>query len=297
MGKKIEVSGIIPAMLTPFTDTGEVDTEGLRETVNHLISNGVSQIMCLGSTGEATALTKNERIAIIEETVRTANGRVPVMAGTGAPTTRDVMEQTREAKNAGADLAMIVTPFYEIPNQEGLYRHYATIAETVDLPIVLYNIPPHTNVEIGLSTLEKLVEIDNIVALKESSGNLAYFAEAMLRVGSKMPILTGGDDISLPCFAMGCHGAILALANIAPGDLVSLYQAVRDRDMAKAAELYYRLLPIARAISTAENFPAPLKEAVNQLGRPAGPARSPIMPVNAAEKETIRQALKTANLL
>ncbi len=240
MGKKIEVSGIIPAMLTPFTDTGEVDTEGLRETVNHLISNGVSQIMCLGSTGEATALTKNERITIIEETVRTANGRVPVMAGTGAPTTRDVIEQTREAKNAGADLAMIVTPFYEIPNQEGLYRHYATIAETVDLPIVLYNIPPHTNVEIGLSTLEKLVEIDNIVALKESSGNLAYFAEAMLRVGSKMPILTGGDDISLPCFAMGCHGAILALANIAPGDLVSLYQAVRDRDMAKAAELYYR---------------------------------------------------------
>jgi 4-hydroxy-tetrahydrodipicolinate synthase len=208
-----------------------------------------------------------------------------------------VIEQTREAKKAGADLVMIVTPFYEIPNQEGLYRHYATIAETVDMPIVLYNIPPHTNVEIGLSTLEKLVEIDNIVALKESSGNLAYFAEAMLRVGGKMPILTGGDDISLPCFAMGCHGAILALANIAPGDLVSLYKAVRDRDMDKAAELYYRLLPIARAISTAENFPAPLKEAVNQLGRPAGPARSPIMPVNAAEKETIRQALKTANLL
>lgn len=297
MGKKIEVSGIIPAMLTPFTDAGEVDTAGLRETVNHLISNGVSQIMCLGSTGEATALTNNERIAIIEETVKTANGRVPVMAGTGAPTTRDVIEQTRDAKNAGADLVMIVTPFYEIPNQEGLYRHYATIAETVDMPIVLYNIPPHTNVEIGLSTLEKLVEIDNIVALKESSGNLAYFAEAMLRVGGKMPILTGGDDISLPCFAMGCHGAILALANIAPGDLVSLYQAVRDRDMDKAAELYYRLLPIARAISTAENFPAPLKEAVNQLGRPAGPARSPIMPVNAAEKETIRQALKTANLL
>ena len=297
MGKKIEVSGIIPAMLTPFTDTGEVDTEGLRETVNHLISNGVSQIMCLGSSGEATALTKNERITIIEETVRTANGRVPIMAGTGAPTTRDVIEQTRVAKNAGADLVMIVTPFYEIPNQEGLYRHYATIAETVDLPIVLYNIPPHTNVEIGLDTLEKLVEIDNIVALKESSGNLSYFAEAMLRVGSKMPIMTGGDDISLPCFAMGCHGAILALANIAPGNLVSLYQAVRDRDMVKAAELYYRLLPIARAISTAENFPAPLKEAVNQLGRPAGPARSPIMPVNAAEKETIRQALKTAKLL
>lgn len=297
MGRKMKVEGIIPAMLTPFTDTGEVDTEGIRETVNYLISNGVSQIMCLGSTGEATALTKSERITIIEETVRAANRRAPVMAGTGAPTTRDVIEQTREAKSAGADLVMIVTPFYEIPNQEGLYRHYATIAETVDIPIVLYNIPPHTNVEIGLSTLERLVEIDNIVALKESSGNLSYFAEAMLKVGDKIPILTGGDDITLPCFALGCHGAILALANIAPRTLVDLYQAVRERDMAKAAKLYYQLLPIARAISTAENFPAPLKEAVNQLGRPAGPARSPIMPVNPTEKETIRQALKTANLV
>ncbi len=153
MGRKMKVEGIIPAMLTPFTDTGEVDTEGIRETVNYLISNGVSQIMCLGSNGEATALTKSERITIIEETVRAANRRAPVMAGTGAPTTRDVIEQTREAKSAGADLVMIVTPFYEIPNQEGLYRHYATIAETVDLPIVLYNIPPHTNLDIGLSTL------------------------------------------------------------------------------------------------------------------------------------------------
>lgn len=297
MGKTMKVEGIIPAMLTPFTEKGEVDGNGIRENVDFLIENGVSGIMCIGSTGEAAALTKEERIEVIETTVKATKGRVPVMAGTGAPTTKEVIEKSKEAKSAGADLVMIVTPFYEIPNQEGLYRHYATIAETVDIPIVMYNIPPHTNVEIGLPTLERLVKIDNIVALKDSSGNLSYFAEVMLRVGDKIGVLTGGDDITLPCFALGCHGAILALCNIAPRMVVDLYQAVQKKELEKALQLYYQLLPIARAISTSENFPAPLKEAVNMLGRPAGPARSPIMPVDETEKATIRKALKAANLL
>jgi len=297
VGKKIKVEGIIPAMLTPFTEKGELDVNGIRETVDFFIENGVSEIMCLGSTGEATALTKEERIKATETTVKAANGRVPVMVGTGAPTTREVIEQTKEVKSAGADSVMIVTPFYEIPTQEGLYRHYATIAEAVDIPIVIYNIPPHTNVEIGLHTLERLVEIDNIVALKDSSGNLSYFAEAMRLVGDKIAVLTGGDDITLPCFALGCHGAILALCNIAPRQMVDLYQAVRQKEMAKAEKLYYQLLPIARTISVPQNFPAPLKEAVMMLGRPAGLARSPIMPVSAPEKEAIREALKIANLL
>jgi len=297
MGKTMKVEGIIPAMLTPFTEKGEVDGNGIRENVDFLIENGVSGIMCIGSTGEAAALTKEERIEVIETTVKATKGRVPVMAGTGAPTTKEVIEKSKEAKNAGADLVMIVTPFYEIPNQEGLYRHYATIAETVDIPIVMYNIPPHTNVEIRLPTLERLVKIGNIVALKDSSGNLSYFAEVMLRVGDKIGVLTGGDDITLPCFALGCHGAILALCNIAPRMVVDLYQAVQKKELEKALQLYYQLLPIARAISTSENFPAPLKEAVNMLGRPAGPARSPIMPVDETEKATIRKALKAANLL
>lgn len=297
MEKKMKVEGIIPAMLTPFTDTGELDVGGIGKTVDFLIENGVSEIMCLGSTGESAALRKEERVKVIETAIKAANGRVPVMAGTGAPTTREVIEQTKEAKSAGADSVMIVTPFYEIPTQEGLYRHYATVAETVDTPIVLYNIPPHTNVEIGLQTLERLVEIDNIVALKDSSGNLSYFAEVMRLVGDKIGVLTGGDDITLPCFALGCHGAILALCNIAPRMVVDLYQAVQERDMAKAEKLYYKLLPIARSISTAENFPAPLKEAVNMLGRPAGPARSPIMPVTKQEEELIRAALEEAGLI
>jgi len=297
MGNKMSFNGIIPAMLTPFTKNGDLDLDGLKKNVDFLIENGVSQIMCLGSTGEAATLTREECVKITEATVKAANGRVPVMAGTGATSTREVIERSREAKSAGADSVMIVTPFYEIPNQEGLYKHYATIAEAVDIPICLYNIPPHTQVEIAPETLERLAEIDNIAALKDSSGNLSYFAEVMRRVGDKIAVLNGGDDITLPCFALGCHGAILALANIAPRMVVDLFQAMQQKEREKSLEIFFKLLPISRAISVPQNFPAPVKEAVNMLGRPAGPARSPIIPLGNAEKEELKKALQYAGLL
>jgi len=297
MANKVSMEGVIPAMLTPFTRSGDLDLNGIKKNVDFLIGGGVSQIMCLGSTGEAATLTRQECTKVIGATVKAANGRVPVMAGTGATSTREVIERSKEAISAGADSVMIVTPFYEIPSQEGLYKHYAAIAEVVDIPICLYNIPPHTHVEIAPETLEKLAKIDNIVALKDSSGNLSYFAEVMRRVGGKMAILTGGDDITLPCFALGCHGAILALANIAPRMAVDLFQAVQQKKMEKAQDIFFKLLPISRAISMPQNFPAPVKEAVNMLGRPAGPARSPILPVSAAEKAEIKKALQHAGLL
>ena len=156
MGDKTRMEGIIPAMLTPFTGNGDLDLDGLKKNVDFLVESGVSQIMCLGSTGEAATLTREENIRVIEATVKAASGRVPVMAGTGATSTREVIERSREAKSAGADSVMIVTPFYEIPNQDGLLKHYASIAEVVDIPICLYNIPPHTQVEIAPETLEKL---------------------------------------------------------------------------------------------------------------------------------------------
>ncbi len=297
MANRASMEGIIPAMLTPFTRSGDMDLNGLKQNVDFLIENGVSQIMCLGSTGEAATLTREECVKVTEATVKAADGRVPVMAGTGATSTREVIARSKEAKSAGADSVMIVTPFYEIPNQEGLYKHYAAIAEAVDIPICLYNIPPHTQVEIAPETLEKLAEIDNIVALNDSSGNLSYFAEVMRRVGDKMAILTGGDDITLPCFALGCHGAILALANIAPRMTVDLFQAVQQKEREKALDIFFKLLPISRAISVPQNFPAPVKEAVNMLGRAAGPARSPILPLGNEERGEIKKALQYAGLL
>ncbi len=297
MAKKLSFNGIIPAMLTPFTASGDLDLDGLKKNVDFLIENGVSQIMCLGSTGEAATLTRQENIKVIEATVKASNGRVPVMAGTGATSTREVIERSKEAISAGADSVMIVTPFYEIPSQDGLLKHYTAIAEAVDIPICLYNIPPHTQVWIEPETLEKLAEIDNIMALKDSSGNLSYFAEVLRLVGDKMAILTGGDDITLPCFALGCHGAILALANIAPRMVVDLFQAVQQKEDRKALDIFFKLLPVSRAISVPQNFPAPVKEAIIMLGRPAGPARSPIVPMSNAEKTEIKSALQHAGLL
>jgi len=297
MAVKMSFSGIIPAMLTPFKGNGDLDLDGLKKNVDFLVENGVSQIMCLGSTGEAATLSREECVKVTEATVKAADGRVPVMAGTGATSTREVIERSREARSAGADSVMIVTPFYEIPSQEGLYKHYVSIAEAVDIPICLYNIPPHTQVEIAPETLEKLARIDNIAALKDSSGNLSYFAEVMRRVGDKMSILTGGDDITLPCFALGCHGAILALANIAPRMVVNLFQAMQQKEKEKSLDIFFKLLPIARAISVPQNFPAPVKEAVNMLGRAAGPARSPIIPLGNAQKADIKKALQYAGFL
>jgi 4-hydroxy-tetrahydrodipicolinate synthase len=297
MANKMSFSGIIPAMLTPFTKSGDLDLDGLKKNVDFLIENGVTQIMCLGSTGEAATLSREESMKVIEATVKASGGRVPVMAGTGATSTREVIERSKEAKSAGADSVMIVTPFYEIPSQEGLIQHYTTIAEAIDTSICLYNIPPHTQVEIAPETLEKLAEIENIQALKDSSGNLSYFAEVMRTVGDKMSILNGGDDITLPCFALGCHGAILALANIAPRMVVDLFEAMQQKEREKSLDIFFKLLPIARAISVAQNFPTQVKEAVNMLRRPAGPARSPIVPVSSEEKEKIKKALQHAGLL
>lgn len=297
MMKKENFEGIIPAMVTPFTEKGEVDLAGIKENVDFLIENGVSQILCLGGTGEVAALTREECIRIVETTVKATNGRIPVIAGTGAPSTMEVIGRTKEAISAGADSVLIVTPFYEIPTQDGLYKHYATIAETVDIPIILYNIPPNTQVEIEPQTLLKLADIDNIVGLKESSGNVSYFAEVMRLVGEKIALFNGGDDISLPCFILGCPGAVLALGNIAPRMLVDMYTAVQKKEIEKASNLFFQLLPIARIISVGQNFPAPVKEAVHMLGRPAGPPRSPIMRVSPQEKEAIRAALEKACLI
>ena len=297
MVKRMRLEGVIPAMLTPFTENGEINVSGIKENVDFLIDNGVSGIMCNGSTGEAVALTKEERIKVIEVTVEAAKGRVKTIAGTGVPTTNETIKLTRDAKSTGADAAMIITPFYEIPTQGGLYKHYETIAEAVDIPIVMYNVPQHTSVEIGLDVLKKLVEIDNIVALKESSGNLSQFAEIIRLVGDKISVLTGCDDLLLSSFVLGCPGAILALCNIAPRLVVDLYEAVKDEKMEKAKELNYKLLPIARAIGAPENFPAPVKEAVRMLGRPAGPVRGPIVEVSEEEKEEIRIALEEAELI
>ena len=297
MKKKMEFKGILPALLASFDQDGKIDEEGFRQNIRYCYEQGVAGIVCNGSTGEAVALTREERVRIIKIAVEESKGKGIVVAGTGAPVTRDVIAMTQDAKEAGADAALVITPFCQIPNTEGLLKHYEAINNAVDLPLILYNIPQHTGVEIDLDTLGKLVELENVCGLKDSSGNLSYLAEAIRRYGDKISILTGCDDLLLQSFVVGSKGAILAIANIAPAMVVQLLEAVNAGDLEKARELYFKLLPIGQAIGAPANFPAPVKEAVAALGRPAGPARMPIVEMSAEEKANIRSALQAAGLL
>lgn len=296
MGEKARFHGIMPAMLAVFKADGELDLEGIKRNVQFYVDAGCSGIVCNGSTGEAVNLSREERKAVIRATREVGGGRIVIVAGTGAPTTNAALELTQDAKEAGADAALVITPFNAIPNKVGLYKHYAAVAK-VGIPVILYNLPQHTGVEIDLDTLAKLVKLDAVVGIKESSGNLSYFAEIIRRFGQDLTPITGCDDMTLQAFSLGASAAILALGNIAPKMLVELLAAVEASDLAKARSLYFKLLPMAQAISSSVNFPAPVKEAVRLLGRPSSDPRLPIVAVEAEESRAIRQALVYAGLL
>lgn len=296
--KSLYLKGVIPAVLTPFDDSGKLDIEGLKKNLRFLINKKVHGVMVNGSTGEAASLSREERVQVINTAVKEVNNQIPVIAGTGAPSTSDTLTYTKDAYEAGADAAMIVTPFYLIPNETGLVKHFKTISDNVNIPIVLYHIPQHTGVYLPPNKIDNLCkQIPNIVAVKDSYGNIGEFAQTVKLAGDNVSILTGGDDILLPAFAAGAHGAIIALGNIAPGMAVELFESVQKGELKKAQDIYVKLLPIASAISTSTNFPAPVKAAIQLLGRPAGPPRSPIVPVKNDVKEKIREALVLSGLL
>jgi 4-hydroxy-tetrahydrodipicolinate synthase len=295
--KRMKITGVIPALITPFKQNGELDLEGAQRNVRELMECGIRTVMCNGCSGEGIALDARERVAVVEAVRKALSGKGVLIAGAGTATTRETIALCRDAKSAGADVVMVITPFMEIPSQEGIYRHYAAIADAVDVPIVLYNIPPHTTVNIDLDTLGRLTEIDNVVALKDSSGNLSYAAATIREYGDRISILTGGDDILVPAFTLGAAGAILAIANVATRMVLQIYESVQAQRLDTAKDIYYRLLPLAQAIGSPVNFPAPLKEAMRLLGRASGAPRSPIVAVSAAESSAIKAALQSAGLL
>jgi 4-hydroxy-tetrahydrodipicolinate synthase len=290
-------TGIIPAIVTPFTEKGELDLAGMEANVKFYLDSGVTGVVVNGSTGEASALTREERIKTIETAVKVVGRRGKVVAGAGAPTTGHAISYARDAKDAGADAVLVLTPFSVIPTKDGLYSYYREVSKAVDMPVIAYNLPQHTLVNLDVGTLSRLVDGGFVAGIKESSGNMSVFAQITKELGTRISVLTGGDDLMLQSFILGCSGAILALANIAPKLCVELFQSVQKGDIVKAKDLYFKILPVAQAIGSPENFPAPVKEAVKLLGRPAGPCRSPILPVSAQEREAMQNALQAAGLM
>lgn len=267
--------GILPALVTPFTDNGKgLSEDRLRNLVNRCIELGVSGVVPCGTTGEFVNLTVDEKKRLIDIVVDEVNGRVAVVAGTGASGTVQTLEMTKYAKDAGADAALIVTPFYLKPTDRGIYEHFYTVATEVDLPVILYNIPQCTGVWLTWQMVEDLAEIPNIVGLKDSSGELKYILAVLEKVRDKINVMCGYDEVVLPALAAGASGAILASANVIPDFWVDIYDSVQKGNLKKARELQFKIQKIARII--AKSGPVGTKEALNMMGIKVGPVRRPL---------------------
>jgi 4-hydroxy-tetrahydrodipicolinate synthase len=267
--------GILPALVTPFTDDGmTVDEERLRILVNHCLESGVHGVVPCGTTGEFVNLTDQEKKQVIRIVVDEVNGRVPVIAGTGASGTDEAVEMTKYAKDVGATAALVVTPFYLKPADRGIYEHYTTIANKVDLPIILYNIPQSTAAPLPWQMVEDLAQIPNIVGLKDSSGQLSFILAVLEKVRDKINVLCGHDEVVVAGLAAGCSGAILASANVIPDVWIQIYNHLKKGELQQARELQYKVQKIARII--AGSGAVGTKEALKMMKIKVGPVRKPL---------------------
>ena len=267
--------GILPALVTPFTDDGKaVDEQRLRTLVNHCIELGVHGVVPCGTTGEFVNLTDEEKKRVIKIVVDEVNGRVPVIAGTGASGTDEAVELTKYAKDIGATAALVVTPFYLKPADRGIYEHYYTIANKVDLPIILYNIPQCTGLSLPWQMVEDLAQIPNIVGVKDSSGQLSFILAVLEKVRDKINVLCGHDEVVVAALAAGCSGAILASANIMPDIWIQIYDHVKKGELQQARELQYKVQKIARII--AGSGAVGTKEALKMMKIKVGTVRMPL---------------------
>ncbi len=287
--------GSIVAIVTPFKN-GAVDEEKLRALVEFQIENGTDAIVPCGTTGEASTLDYEEHDRVIQIVIEQVKKRVPVIAGTGSNSTHEAIELTEHAKKLGADGALLVTPYYNKPTQEGLYRHYKAVAEAVALPQVLYNVPGRTGVNLLPETVARLAEISNIVAIKEATGSLQQASEVLALCGDKIDVLSGDDFITFPMMACGAKGVISVTANIMPKEVAALVDAFNAGNMEEARRLHLKLLKISNAMFIESN-PVPVKTAVALMGKASDEVRLPLAPMAEANKAKLVAIMKEYGLI
>ena len=296
---KLNLQGVYPALITPFKKNGEVDEAGFRRNIDFVIKGGVSGIVPCGCTGEAATLSFDEQRHLLEAAVDQSNGRVPVIGGSGSNNTREAVELTRYAKEAGADAAMLITPYYNKPGDAGQLLHYTTIANKVDIPIILYNVPSRTGINMKPSIVAELAKISNIVAIKEASGNPSQTAEIieLTREHRKQfTVLSGDDNLTIPILSYGGKGVVSVAANIMPKEMSQMVSFYLNGDQKKALEIFYRLAPVLRGLFVETN-PIPVKSAANMMGLAAGSLRAPLTDLAPENKKKLESQLKTAGAL
>lgn len=286
--------GVMPALVTPFRD-GAVDEKAFVSLVERQIAGGVHGLVPVGTTGETATLSHDEHRRVVELCVQTAAGRVPVIAGAGSNSTEEAIELVRHAKTIGADAALVVTPYYNRPSQEGLYAHYAAINDAVQLPVILYNVPGRTSVDLADTTVERLAKLPNIIGIKDASGDISRATNQRRLCGEDWVLLSGDDPLALGYMAHGGHGCISVTSNVAPEACATFYNAVMSRDWETALYWQDRLFLLHKALF-ADASPSPTKFALAHLGLCAEDVRLPIVPASDAAREQVLAAMREAGL-
>ena len=291
------ISGSIVALVTPMHESGEVDHDALRKLVDWHIAEGTDAIVAVGTTGESATLDVDEHFEVVRQVIKHAAGRVPVIAGTGANSTAEAIEWTAAGKAAGAQACLMVTPYYNKPPQEGLYRHFRKVAETVDVPIILYNVPGRTGCDMQPATVKRLSQVPHIVGLKEAHGTIARIRELLdLKLPKDFALLSGDDATACESILMGCHGDISVTANVAPRLMHEMCKAAAAGNRTLATELDAKLQPLHKHLFVEPN-PIPVKWALAQMKRIGAGIRLPLVPLDSTHFETVRGALRAAGAL
>ena len=289
-------TGVGTALVTPFTRSGDVDEAAVRRLGRRQIDAGVHFLCPCGTTGESPTLTDAERLRIVEILVDEANGTLPILAGAGGYDTREVIHLGREMAQRGVSGFLSVTPYYNKPTQEGLYQHYRAFAESTPLPIVVYNVPGRTGVNVEVSTLARLAEIHNIVGVKEASGNVSQMCEILRAVPTGFLVISGDDALTLPLMAVGGHGIISVASNEIPAEMAQMVEAAERNDFAAARQIHARILPLL-SVNFIESNPVPVKAAMAAMGLVDEIYRLPMVSPKADSKEKIVRTLKELGLL
>lgn len=281
---------VLTAMVTPFDENGEIDFQATKNLINYLIANGTDGLVVSGTTGESPTLTEEEKVKLFKFTVDVVNGRVPVIAGTGSNNTKASIELTILAEDVGVDGIMLVAPYYNNPSQEGLYQHFKTISEVTSLPIILYNVPGRSVVNISAETVIRLSKIANIVSIKEASGDLDAMVEIITHTPEDFSLYSGDDGLTIPVLSIGGTGVISVASHVIGNEMQTMVEHFKSGNIQEAAKDHRRLLPIMKALFAAPN-PSPVKAALNLKGIPVGGVRLPMIPLNDEQLSSLQQAL------
>jgi 4-hydroxy-tetrahydrodipicolinate synthase len=288
--------GAFVAIVTPFID-GQLDEQGLKDLIEFQIENGTHGIVPCGTTGESATMSHQEHHRVVELTIKTVNGRVPILAGTGSNATQETIELTRHAKEAGADGALVITPYYNKPSQEGLYQHFKSVAEAVDIPMILYNVPSRTSIDMTAATVARCAQIDNIAGIKEATADMNRAADVIRRCPDDFAVMSGDDFTSMSLVLLGGTGVISVTSNVDPKNMSALMEAALEGDVAKAREIHYKIFPLMGSMFYDTN-PVPAKKTLEMMGKiKSGLPRQPLWEMDPAKLEQMKIVLKDQGLI